>query len=138
MLLSADFVEQVHGEIIARIGGLPGFAGSGRGGLEAALARIENHSFYCDVKDIFDIAALYADAIARGHVFNDGNKRTALTCSLTYLERQAVTVPRCPVLVEAICKLAEGHLDRSDFAWILNGLAEHPEAGYDQPGPAES
>jgi death-on-curing protein len=30
------------------------------------------------MNDVFDVAAMYAVAIARGHVFNDANKRTAL------------------------------------------------------------
>jgi death-on-curing family protein len=37
----------------------------------------KNRILYAELDDIFDIAAMYAVAIARGHVFNDANKRTA-------------------------------------------------------------
>ncbi|MGN7981296.1 type II toxin-antitoxin system death-on-curing family toxin [Burkholderia sp. 22313] len=40
---------------------------------------------YAGLDDVFGIAATYAVAIARGHVFNDANKRTGLTCALTYM-----------------------------------------------------
>ncbi|WP_261318313.1 type II toxin-antitoxin system death-on-curing family toxin [Burkholderia cepacia] len=52
----------------------------GRGGVESALHRVENHAHYAGLDDVFGIAATYATAIARGHVFNDANKRTGLTC----------------------------------------------------------
>ncbi|PRF31372.1 hypothetical protein C6Q21_18465 [Burkholderia multivorans] len=61
--------------MLDELGGLPGFAGVGRGGVDAALARVENHAIYNGINDVFGIAAMYTVAIARGHVFNDGNKR---------------------------------------------------------------
>ncbi|WP_322065751.1 Fic family protein [Burkholderia ubonensis] len=64
------------------LGGLGGFAHGGRGGVEAALHRVENHAHYAGLDDVFGIAATYATAIARGRVFNDANKRTGLTCAL--------------------------------------------------------
>jgi death-on-curing protein len=46
--------------------------------LRAALARPINKWHYEHPRpDLFDLAAAYAFAIARGHVFLDGNKRTA-------------------------------------------------------------
>ncbi|WP_265302302.1 hypothetical protein [Verminephrobacter eiseniae] len=47
------------------------------------------------------MASLYAEAIARGHVFNDANKRTALTCAIAYIEQQGRHVRQDPVLEEA-------------------------------------
>ncbi|WP_250464388.1 type II toxin-antitoxin system death-on-curing family toxin [Caballeronia sp. GAFFF2] len=82
MLLNAEFVIVAHDDILAWEGGLPGFAQAGPGGVDAVLARVENHAHYAGLDDIFGIAAMYAVAIARGHVFNDGNKRTALVCAL--------------------------------------------------------
>ena len=118
----AGFVIAVHDEIIDLFGGLPGFAGGGRGAVEAAIARIDNHAYYEGLDDVFGIAALYAEAIARGHVFNDGNKRTALACAITYIERQGFHVRRDPVLEDATVQLAEGALNTDDFAWVLNAL----------------
>ena len=45
--------------------------------MNGALARVENRIAYGMVADIYDVAAAYAVAIAQGHCFNDGNKRTA-------------------------------------------------------------
>lgn len=136
-MLDPDFVITVHDEIIANLGGLPGFAGPGRGGLEAALARVENHAIYAGLDDVLGIAALYAEAIARGHVFNDGNKRTALTCAITYLEQQEIHVRRDWVLEEATVMLAGGGFTRDDFAWLLGLLAgiTPPDWGLSGPAP---
>lgn len=54
----------VHDEIVERFDGLTGFAGGGRGGVESALARIENHAIYAGLDDVLGIAAMYAEAIA--------------------------------------------------------------------------
>ena len=69
------------------------------------------------------IAGLYAEAISRGHVFNDANKRTALTCAVAYLEAQGFRVHRDPILEDATVMLAEGTWHRDDFAWLLGLLA---------------
>jgi len=69
--------------------------------------RIENHAHYAGLDDAFDIAGMYAEAIARGHVFNDGNKRTALACALAYLREQGITLPASPELEELTVLLAE-------------------------------
>ncbi|MDQ6627924.1 MAG: type II toxin-antitoxin system death-on-curing family toxin [Pseudomonadota bacterium] len=122
-MLETDFVVTIHDEIIAELGGLPGFASGGRGGVESALQRVENHACYAGLGDVLGIASLYAEAIARGHVFNDGNKRTALACALAYLAEQEVHVPKDWILEETIVMLAEGTWDYGDFAWLLGLLA---------------
>jgi len=53
--------------------------------LESALAKPQNLLAYGD-PDVFDLAASYAYGIARNHPFVDGNKRTALVVSETFLE----------------------------------------------------
>lgn len=122
-MLDVSFVVTVHDEIIREFGGLPGFAGGGMGAVESALARVEMHAQYAGLDDVLGIAAMYAEAIARGHVFNDANKRTALTCALTYLAEQQIEVQRHPMLEDMTVLLAEGKLDRNDFAWILGVMA---------------
>lgn len=76
-MLDSQFVIAIHDEILAETGGLPGLAGGGVGAVEAALFRIEMHAHYAGLDDVFGIAGLYAEAVARGHVFNDANKRTS-------------------------------------------------------------
>ena len=123
--LSADFVITVHDEIIAQIGGLRGFGGSGASGVEAALQRVAHHALYANLEDIFAIAAMYAEAIARGHAFNDGNKRTALACAIIYLEQQGYRVRQDPILEDATVELATGGIEREQIAWLLHRLSTY-------------
>ena len=130
-MLDVDFVVTVHDEIVLEFGGLAGFAGGGLLAVRAAIDRIENHAYYNGLDDVLGIASLYAEAIARGHVFIDANKRTALTCAIAYLERQGIHVRRDPVLEDATVMLAEGTWTRDDFAWVLgllSGLHDFPTA----------
>jgi death on curing protein len=132
-LLDVDFVIEAHDVIIAELSGLPGFAGGGRGGVEFALHRVDNRIEYGGLSDALGISGLYAEAIARGHLFNDGNKRTALTCALHYLAQQSVDVRKDPILEEATVMLADGTLDYEDFAWLLGQLAGLPTVEGDPP-----
>lgn len=67
-MLDVDYVVTIHDEILTDLGGLAGFASGGRGGIESALARVDNHALYNGADDVFGIAAMYAVATARGHV----------------------------------------------------------------------
>ncbi|SAK65192.1 death-on-curing family protein [Caballeronia fortuita] len=126
MLLSARYVIAVHDDILDLEGGLPGFAQAGPGGVDAVLARVENHAHYEGLDDVFGIAAMYAVAIARGHVFNDGNKRTALVCALTYLSVQGYdlssTMEIEDDLVEVMVEVAEGKIEREELADYLSAI----------------
>ncbi|SAI42797.1 bacteriophage protein [Bordetella ansorpii] len=82
-----------------------------------------NHIEYAGVEDVYEIAALYAVALARGHVFNDANKRTALVTTLTYLQIHGVDIPRSDQLEEIMVDVAEGTLDAVSLAEILYTLA---------------
>lgn len=91
--------------------------------MEAALHRVENHALYDGLDDVLGVAALYAEAIARGHVFNDANKRTGLSCALIYLTQQGHKVRQDPILEELTVALATGSFTRANFAWVLGLLA---------------
>lgn len=134
-MLDIGFVVTTHDEIIGTLGGLPGFAGGGIGGVEAALQRVANHAHYAGLNDVLGIAALYAEAFARGHVFNDANKRTALACALAYLEMQGVHTRHDAVLEDATVMLAQGTWDYEDFAWLLGVLAGIEMYGGEGGGP---
>ncbi|GLU32550.1 type II toxin-antitoxin system death-on-curing family toxin [Trinickia caryophylli] len=122
-MLDAAFVLQIHEEILLEEPGLPGFAGPGFAGLESALARIDNWAAYAGLNDVFGIAAMYAVAIARGHIFNDANKRTALVAALTYLKLQDINVERNARLEDDMVHVAEGRLDVQGFANIVASIA---------------
>ena len=66
---------------------------------------------------------MYAVAIARGHIFNDANKRTALVAALTYLKLQEIDVERDTRLEDLMVEVAKGAIDVQEFANILAGIA---------------
>jgi len=119
-MLSADLVEIVHNFILENE---PGVQGTNRGALEGALGRIEHKVHYDNLEDVFEIAGMYAEAIARGHAFSDANKRTALVSALTYLLLENFMVARSPALEEIMVDVAKGRLDYLDVANIFSTLA---------------
>lgn len=120
-MIDASKVIEIHDLILREEPGLHGSHGVGP--LEEALARIDSRVDYEELDDIYEIAAMYAVALARGHVFNDANKRTALVTALTYLAIQGVDIPRDDRLEDIMVDVAEGNLDQQDLAELLYSLA---------------
>lgn len=127
-MLELQYVITTHDEIIVELGGLGGNGPGGLGGIESALARVDNHARYNGIDDVFGIAAMYTVAIARGHIFNDANKRTGLTCALAYLEREGVDIPRTPELENVVVRVAKGEIEHEQFASYLSALWEQGQA----------
>ena len=125
-MIDAQKVKEIHDLILQEEPGLAG--GLGPGPLQGALARIENRIQYEGLNDVFDIAAMYAVALARGHVFNDANKRTALVTALTYLALQGIDIPRNAALEEIMVDVAKGDIDEQSLGSILYAIHEgdHP------------
>lgn len=61
--------------------------------------------------DIIDQAALLIAAVALAHAFIDGNKRTALVCDVTFLERNEYRVAAETTLGPRIEELVTSHAD---------------------------
>lgn len=80
--LSTDLVQAMHLRQLSEHGGGTGIRDLGL--LESALQRPLNKAAYGEV-ELSDLAAAYAFGIARNHPFIDGNKRTALVASFTFL-----------------------------------------------------
>ena len=76
--LSRDLVLAIHDEQIAEHGGAAGLRDAGL--LDSALARPLNLASY-GTPDIAELGATYALAIARNHLFIDGNNLWALAAS---------------------------------------------------------
>ncbi|HQV24278.1 MAG TPA: type II toxin-antitoxin system death-on-curing family toxin [Acinetobacter sp.] len=89
-LINSTFVIAVHDEILKQTG--VGREGCHVERLESVLSRIEQQMYYNNVGDLFEISAWFGIAIAKGHAFVDGNKRTGLAVMLTFLEIQGVSV----------------------------------------------
>jgi death-on-curing protein len=82
-ILDESNVIAIHDAIIAESGGLAGL--SPDKSLASALYRIQDYITYEGISDIHELAALYSIAIAQGHTFNDGNKRTAMVSMINFL-----------------------------------------------------
>jgi death-on-curing protein len=111
-----------HEEQLAEHGGAVGIRDMGM--LESALARPLNLVAYGE-PDIADLAANYAFGIARNHPFVDGNKRTALVVSETFLMLNGYLLGCDDVeLVTIFLALADGELAVETLAaWFRNHLA---------------
>jgi death-on-curing family protein len=83
--VSAGEVIAFHDRILQVLPGIKGMPDPGRA--EAIIYRVQNRYHYEGVTDVFELAATYWVAIARGHIFNDGNKRTAFFITMTFLAR---------------------------------------------------
>lgn len=82
--VTRQLAEYIH-ECVIEIGG--GSYGLRDGALlESELARLQNLQAYGET-DIFQLAASYAEGIARNHTFVDGNKRTAFFVASDFLEQ---------------------------------------------------
>lgn len=120
-LLSPELVEAIH-DAVLNPGELPGRARDKS--LEAALARVDNRLAYGMVADVFDLAAAYAMAVARGHCFNDGNKRTAHQTMDTCLDLCGVEIAwDTEEIGQIIIRCAQGMMEDGDLADWLRGKA---------------
>ena len=97
--------------------GLQGYYGDNR--LGGALDRVDSHIHYNGLEEVYDIAALYIEAIAKGHCFADANKRTSLVVGLDYLSLNGIEVRRYKFLAHMVALLAAGHIDREFVATTL-------------------
>lgn len=80
--LGFDEVLAIHEEILDRDGGTPGYLNLGS--VDSALYRVRWGPFFGQPR-LVDRAALLMRGICQDHPFVDGNKRTALACSGTFL-----------------------------------------------------
>ena len=118
-LLTPEMVERIHDEVL-NPGELSGRARDKS--LDGALARVEQRLAYGMIGDVYDLAAATALAVATGHCFNDGNKRTAFRTMQVALILNGVS-PDLDWPVEQfgplIIALAAGALPEDDFAaWL--------------------
>lgn len=116
--LTVDTVTAIHDEVLADSGGLPGICPDKS--LESALFRIDHKAFYEGVRDLQEVAALYGVAIARGHVFNDANKRTAFVSMAAFLELNGLDLVAADTeIVNTMVAVAEGEMDSDALAqWL--------------------
>lgn len=88
--VSAQEVIALHDRILQRFPGVAGLCDPGRA--QALIYRVQNCVHYEGVTDLFELAATYWVAIARGRIFHDGNKRTAFFVTMTFLWRNGIRI----------------------------------------------
>lgn len=117
VLLSPDMVEALHDSVL-NPGEIPGRARDKS--LEGALARVDNRLAYGMIADVFDLAAAYAVVVARGHCFNDGNKRTAFRAMNAALALNGIRMRfDAEEIGQIIIRCAQGKMDDGDLAdWL--------------------
>ncbi len=121
LLLLPEQVEALH-DLALNPGEIAGRAKDKS--LEGALSRVDNRLLYGMIDDIFDLAAAYAAAVAQGHCFNDGNKRTAYRTMIVCLTLNDTAITHETEEVgQKIIALAQGQLPEEDFADWLRGKA---------------
>ncbi len=105
-----------HEECLAEHGGPSGIRDLGL--LESALAKAKNLYAYAEpAPSLARMAAAYAFGIVANHPFVDGNKRTALIASLTFLKLNCITLTADEVeKYRVFYGLAAGVIDEQQMA----------------------
>lgn len=112
----------LHGESLARYGGLSGIREPGL--IESALGSAQN-AFVYGQADLYEIAAAYAFHIAQAQAFVDGNKQTAVAAAIVFLRKNQVRFSKDDgSLYQAMIAIAEKRLDKTGLAAVLKQLVE--------------
>lgn len=108
----------MHALSLQQHGGLAGLREPGL--LDSALMQPEA-SYHYGQGDLAAIAAAYAFHIAQNQPFLDGNKRTAITSALAFLELNEIPTSAIPdaLLYDAMIGIAEKRVDKAGLAAIF-------------------
>lgn len=89
--------------------------------LESALNRIDDHVYYTGLKDVYELAALYAIAIAKGHCFHNGNKRTGMVSMIVFLFINNILLNADNRDIEEVMiDIVEDRIEQKELAkWII-------------------
>ena len=84
LFLDLDQVIRLHGELIARYGGIDGTRDIGLLHSAIAMPQASYGGGYLHA-DIYEMAAAYLYHIVQNHAFQDGNKRTGAAAAIVFL-----------------------------------------------------
>jgi death on curing protein len=117
--LTKQEVLAIHAMQLAWHGGASGLRDEGL--LESALARAQNIASYSEeAPSLSVLAAAYGAGIVRNHPFVDGNKRTDLVATFTFIERNGFVVTATQQdAYHAFHDLAAANLSEDELArWL--------------------
>lgn len=116
-----EMILAMHLRQLAEHGGGEGVREEGM--LDSALGRPQNKLAYGE-PDVFELAAAYAYGIARNHPFVDGNKRTALVASFTFLFVNGFAMSSGQdENVHVFLRLAAGEMNEDELAAWFRSMA---------------
>ncbi len=119
LFLTLDEVLVAYEEQIRLFGGASGIREpslllSAMGNVEATFGGVLLH------ETIFEMASAYLYGICRNHPFVDGNKRTALSAALTFLDTNQIELHASEnELVDLVIGVAEGKTSKASVAVFL-------------------
>lgn len=117
IFLTAEDIAEFNAEIVPN--------GRQEGGkVEAVANRVLNAFHYDGISDVYRLAAIYLITISHGHIFLDGNKRTAFQSMALFLGINGVSLREDAQLVELTIEAAQGHLNTEQVADQLRQLTE--------------
>ncbi len=113
-----NVVVAIHQMLLAEHGGAPGIRDEAL--LNSALAKPKRRFAYEPESSIFELAASHGFGIANNYPFVDGNKRTAFTVAVIFLELNGVSLKAPePEVVIFFKNLASGNLIEYELAkWL--------------------
>jgi death on curing protein len=119
LFLRLDEVLALHQEQIELYGGAPGIRD-----LRLLESAIGTPSVTFDGallhETLFEMAAAYLYSICRNHPFLDGNKRTAVSCALTFLALHELWIEADEdKFYDLVIAVAEGRASKADVAVFL-------------------
>ena len=121
VVLNVEQVLHIHDHIIGK-NELQGLAKDKS--LDAVLGRVHNRLQYGFIADVFDLAACYATFIAKGHCFNDANKRTAAAALYFALSANSIHIEFTDLsLGKLIVDVATDQMTEVELAAWLRGQA---------------
>lgn len=137
--VDAAVIYELHDAVLRATGGRPGILDAGKVESAAALPR----QFVFGVEPYPTIeakASCYAFHIAKGHAFEDGNKRTAVEVMQVFLDLNYYKIDATGAeLTEVILSVAEGTLAKDELTdWIRQRLVAAYPRSETEPEMADS
>ena len=115
-LFNAHELTHLNERLIKRYGGLFAPCSDERlQRVDVLCQRVQMIIQYERLNSPIEVAATYAEAIARGHVFADANKRTAVNALYLFLHRNGNKTKVPDDLVDVIVNLASGEITRNEL-----------------------
>ncbi|UYA62402.1 type II toxin-antitoxin system death-on-curing family toxin [Pectobacterium colocasium] len=120
--LTVEQVIAIHDYQLEMYGGLPGYRDIGV--VEGMVARVENLHTYQNENDLHMLAASLLLSIARGHGFNDANKRTSAAAAMVFLDMNGASMTPSENFADFVVMAAQGLYDVHTVAEELKKLVD--------------